>query len=1173
MQSDHRNSLLMWYSASLLLLLLVNPCAAQTTVPAEDPPRLVVDFRGPVGRTRALGFAGSDRRFFSAGENKRLQFYDVVNQSIVPGTVIRWEFARGALGEINAVAASTDGRTVVLGGSSLRNSGGDIILVNTGTQAVLQHFSAPAEVVSLAISADGSTIIAGDLLAGVTAWQNTEDRWQRTVLRPPVEQSTAGNLWNPVAITQNSQTYFLTPAPDNTQHALLTLQDVSSGTVQLSTHQIPLPVTAICTAVQGSETVIAAASADGHLVLHDGGLRGAARSLHAEQLLQNRLSELSLTTMALSADATLVALAGDGVTPDNDQQVQSFVALLDLPTLQLRDLKLFPGTACCESLSFSPTSSHLLACDDTAEMLLLWALRDDNKAAIPQPLQQPPQTIRARSRSFRTARFFRGKSSEPQGYQLLLTDSLDQKLQFEPGTGELETLPQPSEAPVVNSPDSFATGWSVEASPVSDDGLYQTIRIVPPAGSNLSIPPIQLSVMDEGTWSGAFAFLKGTDTKPAAVAIGTQLIDGIFLYRIPQGDGEPPTLVRYFRDHAGAVRDLSISTDQRFIASCAADRTVRIWSLSGWDQPQPAAIFGGHVQLQDTGKATITELNPAGILYARGLRDGDVIAAVKTARQPDRLLQDPRQIEQLFARHPASETLDLWLTTTGFDPANPEQGAKRINPGWEPLLTLVADQASEWVIFTPEGWFDASIASGDRLFGWQINRGVALPPRFEPAEHLQRDYEKPDVIRRVLQTGSVPQALAILNQPVVGDLRQDLRNRVLALPEIRIVSPLDGLQLPAIAPIPVTAEITFSQPQDAVAFEIQAAQNGRALAELNRALQNNVLTITWTSQALEVASQFSVTAREIGTDLASSNQSKADVMVTTTGRQRDPRARVFLLGLAVDAYQKIQPLQFSVQSVSAFQTDLQRLTAEQGAAPAVARILADAEVSASNINQSLQDVLAQRQQQPSPDDLIIVLVSGQGVSRTVARGSSIRLNAIEEFFFLPPAVDPKDLRQLGRDGIRWKNVCDPINQSNCDVLWIIDASHSARARNEAKAAFSECRGSHGRHVIFTDQTEAVEAATWQLRSGETGSSSLLLAVREALSGSSLNPAANSAVATLWQDQTLSFDDLAQWSVERAHQLAVSAGKRQNVLFSPTAPNSALQPLILGTRKDSKENRP
>ena len=93
MQSDHRNSLLMWYSASLLLLLLVNPCAAQTTVPAEDPPRLVVDFRGPVGRTRALGFAGSDRRFFSAGENKRLQFYDVVNQSIVPGTVIRWEFA------------------------------------------------------------------------------------------------------------------------------------------------------------------------------------------------------------------------------------------------------------------------------------------------------------------------------------------------------------------------------------------------------------------------------------------------------------------------------------------------------------------------------------------------------------------------------------------------------------------------------------------------------------------------------------------------------------------------------------------------------------------------------------------------------------------------------------------------------------------------------------------------------------------------------------------------------------------------------------------------------------------------------------------------------------------------------------------------------------------------
>ncbi|MFM7867057.1 MAG: hypothetical protein ACKPHU_22830, partial [Planctomycetaceae bacterium] len=178
----------------------------------------------------------------------------------------------------------------------------------------------------------------------------------------------------------------------------------------------------------------------------------------------------------------------------------------------------------------------------------------------------------------------------------------------------------------------------------------------------------------------------------------------------------------------------------------------------------------------------------------------------------------------------------------------------------------------------------------------------------------------------------------------------------------------------------------------------------------------------------------------------------------------------------------------------------------------VSKLLADAQVSTEAIDGGLAEFLALRRKQSSPDDLIVVVVSGQGVSRTVARGSSIRLNALEEFFFLPPQVDPKDLRQLGREGIRWKNLCDPVNQSDCDVLWIVDASHSQRARNEAKAAFSECRGPHGRHVIFTDQTEAVESALWQVRSGEPGNSSLLTAVREAMLGRSQSADADKAVA-------------------------------------------------------------
>jgi WD40 repeat protein len=1151
---------------ALILILIISLPGKHASAQTDDPPKLVVDFRGPVGKTRALGFAGSARRFYSAGENKRIQFYDIANGAVIPGSVIRWEFSRGALGEVNDAAASSDGRKILFGGSSLRNNGGDLLLVDAGSQQVITHFSAPAEIISVALSPSGQTVVAGDICSGVTTWSNSNNTWQQQVLRPALPQASADTLWNPLAIVDDSTVHYIAQDADTSATGLLATSNLQSGELTLGTTSVPLPVCTLTTTQIAQQPGCLTASVDGTILFHGTAKNMDSQRWSASDLLVNRLRETSLTVAALSPDSSLLAIAGDGLTPADDSQVMSFVALLDFPAMTIIDMVEFPGEACCESLAFSPNSAALLACNDEAETLLLWTLRDADGKTLNRPLASASGQAAGRGRSFQTARFVQDSAAKPDGYRLQLQDLQSQIWQLEPGTGELE-LQQPADLStvIVNSPDTFAPGWTVTAEPVSEDGLTQTVLIVAPPGDSTAVQPIRLNVVDQGQFSGAFTFLRGAGDRPFAIALGTTLIDGIFLYRIPPTADVAPQLIRYFRDHAGQIRDLSVSTDQRFLASCSADQTVKIWSLSGIDLDSPRSIWGGRIELQPDGSAGVSELNPAGILYARGLRDGDSIAAVRTALQPELLQQNPRQITDLLSSHPAWATLDLWLTRTGFDANNPETGARRINPGWEPLLTLVADKSGEWVLFTPEGWFDASVASGDRLFGWQINRGVALPPRFEPAEHLQKEYEKPEVIRQVLQTGSVSEALAALNRPVVGDLRLELRNRVLALPDIRIISPADGFEAQAPAPVPVTAEIRFAQPDDAGDFEFLAAQNGRSLLEQNRSTVNGILTVTWISQTLEPANLFSVTAREPGNDLVSSDQSKASVTVLTSARKANSQARVFLLGLAVDAYQKVQPLQFSIQSVSAFRDDLQLLAGREAGKVPVSKLLADAQVSTEAIDGGLAEFLALRRKQSSPDDLIVVVVSGQGVSRTVARGSSIRLNALEEFFFLPPQVDPKDLRQLGREGIRWKNLCDPVNQSDCDVLWIVDASHSRRARNEAKAAFSECRGPHGRHVIFTDQTEAVESALWQVRSGEPGNSSLLTAVREALLGRSQSADADKAVAKLWQDQKLSFDDLAEWTADRAQRLADSVGKRQKVLYSPTAPASAVHPLILGSR--------
>ncbi|MFM7867793.1 MAG: hypothetical protein ACKPHU_26565, partial [Planctomycetaceae bacterium] len=142
------------------------------------------------------------------------------------------------------------------------------------------------------------------------------------------------------------------------------------------------------------------------------------------------------------------------------------------------DMVEFPGEACCESLAFSPNSAALLTCNDEAETLLLWTLRDADGKTLNRPLASASGQAAGRGRSFQKARFVQDSAAKPDGYRLQLQDLQSQIWQFEPGTGELE-LQQPADLStvIVNSPDTFAPGWTVIAEPVSEDGLTQTVLV------------------------------------------------------------------------------------------------------------------------------------------------------------------------------------------------------------------------------------------------------------------------------------------------------------------------------------------------------------------------------------------------------------------------------------------------------------------------------------------------------------------------------------------------------------------------------------------------------------------------------------------------------------------------------------------------------------------------
>lgn len=62
-----------------------------------------------------------------------------------------------------------------------------------------------------------------------------------------------------------------------------------------------------------------------------------------------------------------------------------------------------------------------------------------------------------------------------------------------------------------------------------------------------------------------------------------------------------------------------------------------------------------------------------------------------------------------------------------------------------------APEDREWILFTPEGYFDASSERAERLIGWHVNRGEDKAPDFHPAGTFAETFRRPARIDAALE--------------------------------------------------------------------------------------------------------------------------------------------------------------------------------------------------------------------------------------------------------------------------------------------------------------------------------------------------------------------------------------------------------------------------------------
>jgi WD40 repeat protein len=83
---------------------------------------------------------------------------------------------------------------------------------------------------------------------------------------------------------------------------------------------------------------------------------------------------------------------------------------------------------------------------------------------------------------------------------------------------------------------------------------------------------------------------------------------------------------------------------------------------------------------------------------------------------------------------------------------------RRASDGTE-LLSLLVTRDRRWIVWTPEGYFDAS-AGADELAGWVVNRGAADAAELFSLGRFRDRYQRPDVVDHVLETLDTRTAIA-----------------------------------------------------------------------------------------------------------------------------------------------------------------------------------------------------------------------------------------------------------------------------------------------------------------------------------------------------------------------------------------------------------------------------
>ena len=302
--------------------------------------------------------------------------------------------------------------------------------------------------------------------------------------------------------------------------------------------------------------------------------------------------------------------------------------------------------------------------------------------------------------------------------------------------------------------------------------------------------------LERNAWSYTIIPIAKDHPHPA-VAIGTE--SGVAVFNLDTG-----ARTHFYAGHSSPVVSLAPSGDARWLASSSFDQTILLYRLEGCDERSP---LGAEFHTSPDGVWTVASVVPRSFAAGMGMTPGDILVQIGIAGGAEgaKYFNNSTEFDTFFGllpnREPSLYTIGIKLRRTTLIPSIGPLTVETVMPTTRrnnPSLALFLGLDREWVLWTPQGYYDTSIEGDARFLGWHINPPFrsSRPTDFVPISTFADTMNRRDILDRLWSTGlldtrlNAPAPVAASRPPSIQAIEDQP-------PRITFAPIPNGLQLPA----------------------------------------------------------------------------------------------------------------------------------------------------------------------------------------------------------------------------------------------------------------------------------------------------------------------------------------------------------------------------------------